>query len=472
MRTSLLFAAAALWCGALAAQDPGQLRLRAGAPQPAGVPAREDLRILQLDCGAAAAATQPFGEALAQRLSPHSLGSLSDRPTGTIVVDFDAMPLGRLPTGMTIAQTGGGTMCVWTVAADPTSRGGGRVVTQTDRSALSRRFPLCIWGGLSARDVAVQASFKTMTGETDRAAGLCVRYLDPDNYYCCRVNSLEDNYRFYKVIDGRRIELAGVDHVPILEEVWQTIRLEAEGPHFRLWLNGALAFETDDDTFREPGRVGFWTKGDSVTSMDDLTISAPARRRAIRFGEAASDDPLAGLRTLTASGEPATWHLTAAGGPLAVTSAAVPAGRDRRAGSVLFDEHLVARDASVFTRFKVATEGPGMHLAGLVVRYRGDDDHYWLRVNPEECNLRLYRVRGGERRLLGERHHLRCDERTWHTAQLTAVGARLEVLLDGELQFVAFDEGPAEAGHIGLWAAPGGDTLYSEVAFDAFGETD
>lgn len=390
----------------------------------------------------------------------------------TIVVDFDAMPLGEAPAGMTVAQTGGGAMCAWKVTADPTSRGGGRVVTQTDGSALSRRFPLCIWNGPSARDVAVQASFKTMTGDTDRAAGLCVRYLDPDNYYCCRVNSLEDNYRFYKVVDGRRIELAGIDHVPILEDVWQSIRLEAEGTRFRMWLNGALAFEADDDTFREPGKVGFWLKGDSVTSMDDLTISAPARRRAIDFGKVAADEPLAGLRARTSAGEPATWLITAAGGPLAVTPAAAPAGSERRAGSVLLDEQLVARDASVFTRFKVATAGPGVHLAGLVVRYRGDDDHYWLRINPEECNLRLYRVRGDERRLLGERHHLRCDERTWHTAQLTAVGARLEVLLDGEVQFVAHDDEPAGAGRIGLWAAPGGDTLYADVAFDAFGGSD
>jgi hypothetical protein len=33
-----------------------------------------------------------------------------------------------------------------------------------------------------------------------------------------------------------------------------------------------LLFEADDDTFDSAGRVGLWTKADSVTWFDDLEV--------------------------------------------------------------------------------------------------------------------------------------------------------------------------------------------------------
>lgn len=456
----------------MVAQDQGQLPLRRATPTPPGVPSPAALRRMVVDLSAAEVRAPELGARLVARIGARLVQqagvSATDRPAGIVAIDFDAMAPGVSPTGMTVAQTGGGEPCIWHVTEDRTSRGGGRVVTQLEATPSGKRFPLLLYDGLVVRDVAVQASFKTMSGETDRAAGLCVRYQDADNYYCCRVNSLEDNYRFYKVVEGRRIELAGVDHVQIWEDVWQTMRLEAEGSHFRVWLNGALLFEAEDDTFAQPGKVGLWLKGDSVTSMDDVSIGPPARRRAVTFGEGGAVAPTAGFVTVSSGEQPVEWQLTAAGGSLAITPVMVGGAGDRRGGAMLFDDEVSARDVSIRTRFKVATAGPGMHLAGLVARYRSDDEHYYLRINLEECNLRLYRVAGGERVLLGERHHTTFDERQWHTAQLTAVGARVEVLIDGALQFVAEDREPLPAGKVGLWAAPGGDTLFAEVAIDAF----
>ncbi|MCB9876409.1 MAG: extracellular solute-binding protein [Planctomycetes bacterium] len=456
----------------MVAQDKGQLPLRADTPTPPGVPSCAALRRMTVDLGAAELRAPELGakliERIGARLAAQAAVAPSQRPAGTIAIDFDAMAAGAAPTGMTVAQTGGGEPCVWHVTEDPTSRGGGRVVTQLETTPSGRRFPLCIYDGLCVRDVAVQASFKTMTGETDRAAGLCVRYQDADNYYCCRVNSLEDNYRFYKVVDGRRIELAGVDHVQIWEDVWQTMRLEAEGTHFRVWLNGALLFEADDDTFRDAGKVGLWLKGDSHTSMDDLVITAPSRHRAVVFGELGDAAPTAGFVAVVSSEQQAEWQLTAAGGPIAITPVMTGGSANRRGGAMLLDDAADAGDVAIGTRFKVATVGPGMHLAGLVARYRSDDEHYYLRINLEECNLRLYRVHGGEKVLIGERHHTTFDEHQWHTAQLTLVGGRAEVLVDGAVQFVAEDAAPLPAGKVGLWAAPGGDTLFAEVVIDAF----
>lgn len=396
-----------------------------------------------------------------------------DRQTGAIEVDFDRMTPGKPPTGMTAAQTGSGQPGVWIVTEDPTSRGGGCVLSQTDASDVRRRFPLCLYDGLAVTDVSVSVRFKTMTGDTDRAAGLCVRYVDQDNYYCCRVNSLEDNYRFYRVVDGRRMEIAGKNHVPIVEHEWQSMRLDAKGNHFRMWLNGAFVFETDDDTFQEPGQVGLWLKADSVTSFDDLRISPPGSRRWSGFlGEQPGTRPR-GFVARSTGGTPVPWRLIANAGAVAGGVAVTPDPRQagdgsRRGGSVLLDERTIAKDVSVFTRFKVATTGGGKHVAGLVAHYVDETEHYYLRINPEECNLRLYRVSRGKRALVGERHHTTHDEHAWHTARLTVTGSRLEVLIDGQLQFVAHDTTPPSAGRAGVWATPGSGTLFDEIGVEAF----
>jgi hypothetical protein len=38
-------------------------------------------------------------------------------------------------------------------------------------------------------------------------------------------------------------------------------------------LNGTHLFDVQDATFTEAGKVGLWTKADSVTSFDDLTVT-------------------------------------------------------------------------------------------------------------------------------------------------------------------------------------------------------
>jgi hypothetical protein len=96
-----------------------------------------------------------------------------------------------------------------------------------------------------------------------------VRVRDPDNYYITRANALEGNVRLYKVLDGKRRQLAGVDaKVPAGE--WQELGLRAEGDRLTVSLDGEELFGATDRTFAEAGRVGLWTKADSLTHFDDL----------------------------------------------------------------------------------------------------------------------------------------------------------------------------------------------------------
>ncbi len=47
-----------------------------------------------------------------------------------------------------------------------------------------------------------------------------------------------------------------------------------QGNHFTVSLNGQKALDWDDDTFKDAGKVGVWTKADSVTLFDDFTYAS------------------------------------------------------------------------------------------------------------------------------------------------------------------------------------------------------
>ena len=197
------------------------------------------------------------------------------------VVDFQSDAVGEAPKGFTIAQTGLGGPPRWEVREDATSASGDRVLIQTsDDRTQGHRFPLAIYDGLRFSDGALAVRFKTISGEIDQAAGLVFRYRDPDNYYIVRANALERNVVLYKVERGKRSDLKPVGggmfsygrQVNVTKGRWQELRVEFSEKHFRVLLEGQPLFEVEDDTFTEAGRVGLWTKADSVTAFDGLRI--------------------------------------------------------------------------------------------------------------------------------------------------------------------------------------------------------
>jgi Domain of Unknown Function (DUF1080) len=193
------------------------------------------------------------------------------RRPNTITMDFEQVAVGTLPTGFSTAVTGSGGPAAWAVVEDSTAPSGGRVLAQMSTDKTSSRFPLCVYDPLTAKDVAVSVQFKPVSGTVDQAAGLVVRFRDKDNYYIVRANALEDNVRLYKVERGKRTQFAGVN-IKVPTRQWQTLMLEVQDAHFRVFLNGGLLFEANDTTFKDAGKVGLWTKADSVTYFDDLSI--------------------------------------------------------------------------------------------------------------------------------------------------------------------------------------------------------
>ena len=118
-------------------------------------------------------------------------------------------------------------------------------------------------------DADVSVKFKPISGREDASGGIVFRFSD-GRYYLIRANALEDNFRFY-YYDGDRHMLASARVAAPALGQWHALRAVVVGDHVQGWLNGALLLDYRDARFKA-GRIGLWTKADSVTAFDDLAI--------------------------------------------------------------------------------------------------------------------------------------------------------------------------------------------------------
>ncbi|HEY5378252.1 MAG TPA: hypothetical protein VIJ78_01795 [Pseudolabrys sp.] len=199
-------------------------------------------------------------------------GSHGLAQSASVIVAIATMDEGAPPTDFDFARTGQGKTGQWRVVADPTATAG-RAIEQSDADRTDYRFPLAILRSFSAKNVQASVRFKAVAGTVDQAGGLAVRVLDSDNYYVVRANAMEDNVRFYRVVKGKRQELAGAN-LRVAGNQWHTLGLNAEGDTFTILFNGKALFSTTDRTFAEAGKVALWTKADSITRFDQLALKA------------------------------------------------------------------------------------------------------------------------------------------------------------------------------------------------------
>ena len=118
-------------------------------------------------------------------------------------------------------------------------------------------------------DVDVSMRFKPIAGREDASGGIVFRFRD-GTYYVVRANALENNFRLYDYDRGRHELASAAVKAPALGQ-WDTLRVVAIGDHMQAWLDGKLYLDHHDARFKS-GRVGLWTKADSVTAFDDVTI--------------------------------------------------------------------------------------------------------------------------------------------------------------------------------------------------------
>ena len=198
--------------------------------------------------------------------------------SGTRKVDFSGDTVGQPPKGFEFGHTANvGAPGKWVVEAE----GSNKYLAQTDADPTNARFPVAVLSDVRAADVDLSARFRPISGRVDQAAGLVWRFQNQDNYYIVRANARENNVVLYKVENGKRTDLPlkgeGRSYgkkAAVPAGQWSTLRVIAAGPLFEVYFNGTKLYDVEDKTFTQPGKVGVWTKADSITQFDDLTVTA------------------------------------------------------------------------------------------------------------------------------------------------------------------------------------------------------
>src|SRR5215467_1232530 len=126
-------------------------------------------------------------------------------------------------------------------------------------------------------DADISVRFRPVSGREDASGGIIFRAKDGQNYLLVRANALENNFRLYTIVNGKRSTIASarVDEPKL--GAWHTIRVVATGPRVQAYLDNTPLLDHQDRTFTE-GWIGLWTKADSITEFADLEVNGtPAK---------------------------------------------------------------------------------------------------------------------------------------------------------------------------------------------------
>lgn len=193
-----------------------------------------------------------------------TMTSLMTTTAFAATVNFDDAKPGEVPAGWTATRTGQGDP-KWAVEKDDSAPSKPNVFKQSGEAT----YPLALKNDTSLKDGFVEVKFKPISGKEDQAGGVVWRAKDVNNYYVARANALEDNVRIYKTVEGKRIQFGTVKQ-KVASGEWHRLRVEFKGENFTVFFDGQKVVEAKDSSFTEAGKVGVWTKADSITLFDDF----------------------------------------------------------------------------------------------------------------------------------------------------------------------------------------------------------
>jgi len=320
--------------------------------------------------------------------------------------DFGAMPLDQTPTNFLSVVCGKGKPGEWKLVLDDvapllaplspqapsvTKR---TVLAQTARDATDDHYPLLILRDEEFGDFTLTTQFKIVDGAAEQMAGLAFRIQDAKNYYYVRASALGNNFLFFKFVNGDLIGPIGVK-VPIGKGIWHEMSVECHGSQITCSLDGKVLIpQMQQDSFPR-GKIGFWTKSDSVSYFADTRIVyQPLEVQAqVIVRELSRKYPrLAGLQVYVPGTEPGSTRLLASKDPAEIGRAGDHAksevirtgqtyyGKDQDLVSVTMplrdrNGEVIAAARVVFKTFKGQTEENAIVRAAPIVREIQDRVH-------------------------------------------------------------------------------------------------
>jgi hypothetical protein len=168
------------------------------------------------------------------------------------------------------AASGDGRPGAWSVIDSDAGRG----LAQIDPEPAKNHLPSAIYRSFSGRDVYVSTRFMTISGELDQAAGIFVRFRSSDDYYAVSASARENIVSLYRVAAGRR-EMIGCMEFNVSGQAWHTLGIAAKQDRLTVSFDGRELFVATDRKFPgPPGKVGLWTRADSMTLFESLKIKS------------------------------------------------------------------------------------------------------------------------------------------------------------------------------------------------------
>jgi hypothetical protein len=125
-------------------------------------------------------------------------------------------------------------------------------------------------------DGAIEIRFRLLGGALDQCAGILFNLKPNGDYLAVRVNAKEDNLVLWKFENGKRSFVQkGVHDAPIPFQQWHTMKIAVHGTQLEAWYNGEKLL---DRTLEAPvsGKVGVWSKTDSVSEFADYVVTPEA----------------------------------------------------------------------------------------------------------------------------------------------------------------------------------------------------
>lgn len=199
-------------------------------------------------------------------------------------LDFGELASDGSLTNFHAALLGGGGPVSWKVipgeapsafaplSGGPNGVAGGSVLAQTSQDMTDERFPMFIYDGQKFRNFRFATQFKIVSGIAEQMAGLVFRFQDSSNFYVVRVSALGKNIRFYKVVNGARSAPIG-PACNVAPGTWHELAVQCDGTRITIWLDGRPAMNTLEDPTFDEGKIGFWTKSDSVTYFANAEVA-------------------------------------------------------------------------------------------------------------------------------------------------------------------------------------------------------
>jgi hypothetical protein len=188
-------------------------------------------------------------------------------------ISFDTAPLGKIPSGWSVPQDASTPSQNWEVVRDPSAPTKPYVFASDGRA---NRPPVAILEQPALRDGEISVRFKPLGAAQEQAAGLVWRYRDARNYYLVHAKPAQKQVALYKVENGRHIRLTPRGprdgRHQLRTDSWNILKVAFKGSVFSVYCDHRRVLQVVDRTFEGPGKVGLWTKADSVTYFDNFRL--------------------------------------------------------------------------------------------------------------------------------------------------------------------------------------------------------